>query len=57
MQEKTGISDKSEADLNISKYFTYDKGNITSQQEGVAFSINYMCSLAFEGQIQKQKSI
>ena len=31
MQEKTGISDKSEADLNISKYFTYDKGNITSQ--------------------------
>ena len=22
---------KSEADLNISKYFTYDKGNITSQ--------------------------
>ena len=42
---------KSEADLNISKYFTYDKGNITSQQEEVAFFINYMCSLAFEGQI------
>ena len=51
MQEKTGISDKSEADPNMSKYFTYDKENITSQQEGVAFSINYMCLLAFGGQI------
>lgn len=50
-KKKTGISGKSEADPNMSNYFTYNKGNITSHQEGVAFSINYMCSLAFGGQI------
>lgn len=31
MHEKTLISDKSEADPNMYKHFTYDKGNITSQ--------------------------